>query len=789
MNELKKAINILALQNMKGKISDDYLSQACEVYKQKKDDFEDNYNYHVYVSKSLFDHLNGIEPDKEICKAIIPGQTKVVDGVMYIYTATPNAKTQYDWRVYNGNKNVGRQISDQNTIDAKQKYVNELFPKTLQDLQVVKNLGGSTGAVLVKDSKGNQYVMKRGKNTNNDHVKGEYLTNQIYNILNVRTPDYELYDDNGEAVLLSKFIPLASQVTTPKQREELSKNFIADVLLANWDVYQNDNCLVDSANRVYRVDNGGALNFRAQGKNKTWTGVSVFQDFDNLKKFNQAVVYNLTDNDYIRQIDDILKKRDDVINYLQSSGENKIANVLNERFDNLEIIKRNLQAKINLAKQNILSLPPRNLKSDADMYRSLSDQELDSIYQNAPGNHYAKKIFSTGQCGWEVLSEICKLRGFDARPRIVDEQTYWEESVKSKYQLFRGVGSGKQDAESFKYNDSCFYGNVGLYGEGIYAHVNDGIKNSEKTEKTHRNSDAYKAALGYANGDSSAILKMFLEPSAKVETYDNLKQELNQLLVFNNDEVDAKQKEIDQLQAQVDSIQDYINNASESIKNKVKQDMHWDDNVLVTSQLDIDNTDWGAVTASGEPDYPDWNTFVVGKMFDWVKKNGGTVSEKNNKETIIFTLPNSKEKFMLSRYQWDNNAIKRKNAFSKPYNYPLKRFQDWMMKNHYQIIQSVIDDKIKEIGDEINNKTQEKNKILKTISVETQKLNQLKTKNLKPDENLKSGLLKLAMQGYDEPIGIYAAIKGVDAFTIPHGNGGPNSFMVILNRSKLVIKQ
>lgn len=91
-NKLREALNIFALQNMEGKVSDDLLVKACDAYKIKSDDFLDDYDYHVCVAKSLYDHLHGIEPDEDICKAVVPGQTKVVDGVMYIYTATPNAK-------------------------------------------------------------------------------------------------------------------------------------------------------------------------------------------------------------------------------------------------------------------------------------------------------------------------------------------------------------------------------------------------------------------------------------------------------------------------------------------------------------------------------------------------------------------------------------------------------------------------------------------------------------------------------------------------------------------------
>lgn len=791
MNELRKALDTFALQNAEGKVSDDLLVKACDAYKIKSDTFLEDYNYHVCVAKSLYDHLNGIEPDEEICKAVVPGQTKVVDGVMYIYTATPNAKTKYDWRVFKGKKKIGRQVSDQKAVDAKQKYVNELFPQDLSGLKVIKQLGGSTGAKLVEDSRGNQYVMKRGSNTSNDHVKAEYLTNQLYDILGQRVPDYELYDDNGEAVLLSKYIPL-THTPSSKDYDEMAKGFVADALLANWDVYQNDNCLIDSAGRVIRVDNGGALHYRAQGSTKTF-GVNV-TDFDSMQKYNPSVVANLTTQDYINQIDEVLSKKDDVLNYLEQNESDTlhamVLKAMEGRFKDLERIKNDLNAKLNRKNRKIV---PRKLKSDADMYRDFSDEELDALWNSVSGSYHNKLFDYDYQVGWSMLSNICKERGFDARPEVVDEATYWNMAKQSKYQMFRGLSSGgghdaEYYADDFRYNDNCFYGTVGIHGSGIYAHVNDGTHNKDNTQTTYKNSDAYRAALGYA-GRSGEILDMCLDPKAKVAMVPDLRKEILSLVTYDKAAYDAKQAEIDQLNADLTKTQDDLNNITENTEKQIKKDMHWDNDVLVMSQLDIDNTDWGAVTSTGEPDYPGWDAFVVGKMFDWIKKNGGTVTEKGKgTDVYVFKLPNSKESFMLSRFQWENNAIKRKNAFAKAYNYPLRRFQDWMMKNHYQVIQKVIDRETSDLGDKVNKMNKEISRIKSDLNTKTNELNAIK--NAKdPNKDIITGIYQSVSEGSKEAIGTYAALKGYDAIIEPHGNGGPNSFMIILNRSKVIVKR
>lgn len=787
---LKKALETIALSNSEGMVSDDLLIKASENYKIKSSEFLDDYDYNLRVAKSLHDHLNNVDPDEEVCKAIVPGQTKVVDGVMYIYVATPGAKTLYDWRVYKGNKKIGKQVSDSD-INAKQKAVNDMFPSDLTNLRVVSKLGGSTGAQLVEDSAGNKYVMKRGKNTSNNHVRSEYITNQLYEILGQKVPDYELYDDNGEAVLLSKFIPMTRKPNTGDY-DNMAKGFVSDALLANWDIYQNDNCLIDSAGRVIRVDNGGSLNYRAQGGTKQF-GSSVIS-FDSMQKYNQSVVQNLSKEDLVKQIDEVLKKKDDVVNFLNVSGESNLANIFDGRFNDLVRIKNDLQNQINSSNRKVL---PRKLKPASEMYRDFTEAEMVGFWNSVSGR-YDSKINSKDKYGWELLANICKSRGFDARPRVVDEKEYWDLVSKNKYQMFRGIApdathKAQEFVDDFKYNDNCFFGGIGAHGEGIYAHINDGDNNKDNTQSTYKNSDAYSSAKSYANQYSSRgrgeILECILDPSAKIAYVDDLKKEILDMISLNKPAVDAKQKEIDALNAELKQMEDDLNNITDKTIKDVKNKMHWDEDTLVMHQIDIDSVDWGKLNADGEHDYPSFDDFVKKKMFDWVKKNGGKVDEKvKNSDVFVFSLPNSSNRFMLSRYQWENNAIKRKNAFAKPYNYPLKRFQEWMMKEHYELISEKVNKAVNELGSTITDMKKEIRETKDEINKKIDELNTLK-KGKDPNGDIMSGIYEYVRTGGKEAIGIYAALKGYDAMIKPHGNGSPNSFAIILNRSKVIVKK
>ena len=177
MDELRKALETFALRNAEGEVSDALLEKACEAYKARSSEFVDDYEYNLYVVKSVYDHIHGVDQDPEITKAIMPGQTKVVNGVVYIWTLTPNAKTTYDWRVYkNANgKPIGAAASKSpSTLAKEEKGVNEMFPADTSELTFVKKLGGSTGAELMKDSKGREFVVKSSKNTSRGHVAAEY---------------------------------------------------------------------------------------------------------------------------------------------------------------------------------------------------------------------------------------------------------------------------------------------------------------------------------------------------------------------------------------------------------------------------------------------------------------------------------------------------------------------------------------------------------------------------------------------------------------------------------------
>ena len=149
----------------------------------------------------------------------------------------------------------------------------------LDQLSFVRSLGGSTGATLMRDAKGRQFVVKRGNSP--DHVREEFTADALYRAAGIRVPMARLVQDGaGNPVKIAEYIAgqslhdyLAGASPEARQRvlAQLHQGFHIDALLGNWDVAgaSLDNILVDRSGNVWRIDNGGSLRFRAQGARKS----------------------------------------------------------------------------------------------------------------------------------------------------------------------------------------------------------------------------------------------------------------------------------------------------------------------------------------------------------------------------------------------------------------------------------------------------------------------------------------------------------------------------------------
>lgn len=218
------------------------------------------------------------------------------------------------------------------------------------DLTHVKQLPGSTRPTLQRDKDGKQWVMKttEGTNLKPAHIRSEAMADDLYRRAGLRVPAGGIVDTPEGPVKITEFLEGGQTLAdwkkgkTAKQiremHDQISEGFVADALFANHDVagLGNDNIFIVNGKPI-RIDNGGALTFRAQGGKKQGWG-PVVKELDSLrdKSLNPntaAIFKDLTDAKINSQIEDIVGRRDEI---LAGIKDKNLRNTVAARMDYLE---------------------------------------------------------------------------------------------------------------------------------------------------------------------------------------------------------------------------------------------------------------------------------------------------------------------------------------------------------------------------------------------------------------------------------------------------------------------
>lgn len=191
------------------------------------------------------------------------------------------------------------------------------------NLSYNSNLGGSTGTKLYKNTASNKWVVKKAeKGGGYEQIISEAITNAIYQSVGIPVPKFKLDPANNALILQyidGKLLSNATSAEVDQAKIELSKGFIMDALLANWDVIglgKNNIILPSDGSPPVRIDNGGSLTFRAQGGPKPFTDtVEELETMRNKKTSPQAasIFGHLTDDDIHKQIKTIIQPNVDII--------------------------------------------------------------------------------------------------------------------------------------------------------------------------------------------------------------------------------------------------------------------------------------------------------------------------------------------------------------------------------------------------------------------------------------------------------------------------------------------
>ena len=216
------------------------------------------------------------------------------------------------------------------------------FPNSFTNLQNPENMGGTTGTKKYKNSKkgNNEWIVKRSEKGAGGwaQVQSEAMANEIYTICGIPVPAQKLYPDAQALVLeFKRGIPLnqCKEWQKEKLKVKLAEGFVVDALLANWDVIglTEDNIIVDDNGNgtPFRIDNGGSLQFRAQGERKEF-GPEV-KELETMRKTTTQHKFYFGDltEDYIKgQIQKIIKPNYDAI---LSKTSDELKPVMKARMD------------------------------------------------------------------------------------------------------------------------------------------------------------------------------------------------------------------------------------------------------------------------------------------------------------------------------------------------------------------------------------------------------------------------------------------------------------------------
>lgn len=132
---------------------------------------------------------------------------------------------------------------------------------------------GSNPAYWARNKKTGElfYVKYADDISRQGHIESEYLASKLYNLAGIKTPQIEKgVTEFGESCILSKYEPNLRDLKISEAQE----CFGADAWLANWDSLIDGNTF-SKGGKAIKIDNGGALKYRAQGGLKENFGYKV----------------------------------------------------------------------------------------------------------------------------------------------------------------------------------------------------------------------------------------------------------------------------------------------------------------------------------------------------------------------------------------------------------------------------------------------------------------------------------------------------------------------------------
>lgn len=630
------------------------------------------------------------------------------------------------------------------------------FP-TLNDAKNAKTiavLNGSTNPELVEID-GKKYVRKKGGSI--EHAKSENLACTLYDALGLNVPKSKFYEDaDGQFFTLNEYVEGLRKFSKADQ-DNIKKGFVADCLMGNWDCYINDNTMIDSQGQPLRLDNGGSLMFSATGDLKGNNGRMAFDE--NVEELNTMMKYNpftqtISKRELSDQAQEIVTRRDLILSKVE---DDVLREILEKRIDKISslIIKAPINSVGNKAPDSLDEVLKKQQKDFAKNkivfdQEPMTDKEIDNLIDLFDkSNSYLGDKRSNG---WKALEVIGKKRGWAEKPMILDKEHFdflLEQTDGDDYVMAnRGVELDKFVENTMR--DKHFYSTVGVYGMGVYSTINERKGNPPPPLSS------YSEALNtYAYGNDDNVMS-FIAPTKddnfKIAKSKDLQEELNNLLY------DPKLTEYKKALTEAQRESSIANSAYNALYAKIQQSYN--------QKYDFVQLENEIHTSLSIND--DFNT-VTQKISPLVTKIGGTVKVDDLEGVMKIEISGEFFNFRKTHSRVFN-TYKTKN----PEQDALKNF---LIKHSVEGIKQKIEEEAKS-SNEYKNLEVTNQKVL-AAKVDLDSYNDSGHEAPKWAKRVSN----LGREG----IGLFAAIKGYDAFVEENGNEG-NPYLIWFNRSKLIFR-
>ena len=292
-------------------------------------------------------------------------------------TTNPNASS-YDAATKTGN---GEGLNE--TIELE----NGTFPKKVEDIKRFAYLGGSSGVELGSWNE-KMYVVKKARvmaeGTNNEQLIEEYIADRIYEAFGYAVPNSKIY--NGGEYKIGAYIPGKDMNAFPGKtdeyrniQKEVQRGFALDALLANWDVIGSsagDNIRLGDDGRVYRIDNGGALRFRARGAKKGDAFGAEVGELESLRKLHR-VYKGITEKEVVSQIQELVSKRERVLTAVDNAAQ--ALGIQTEAFDELKIT---LNKRLDFLESLTMGRDEKSKSREKGEYESLVTNQYFELWED-----------------------------------------------------------------------------------------------------------------------------------------------------------------------------------------------------------------------------------------------------------------------------------------------------------------------------------------------------------------------------------------------------------------------